>query len=1107
MTSFKFIPLRVHTTYSLLEGAMTIDDLASISRIMNIPAVALTDTGNLFGAAEFSRTLSHNGIQPIIGCQLQIESLEEENQDKKLITDKIGNSSSIVLLVQNENGYLNLLRLINKACQVCKPGRDVLVDIKDLDKFSSGLIALSGGLDGEIFNLLLKNKIKQAEIFLDRITSIFQDKFYLEITRFGLPEENQVEGSLIDLSLRKGIPLVATNESFFFNESMYEASRVLLNISDSTDISRKEGTSITKHHRFKAPEEMLEIFSDIPRTCQNTVEIAKRCSFMIEQSFPIPPKFPFKGNFSEKEELTFSARRGLTYRLSHEFSDESLAQVEISKVKKKYHNRLEDELRIIVGMGYSGYYLIVSDLIKWARRKGIPVGPGRGSGAGSLVAWALSITNVDPIKWWLPFERFLNPGRVSMPDFDIDFCQDRRDEIIRYIQSRYGSDCVALISTFGKLQTRAVVRDVGRSLGLPYNFVNKICRFLPSDSTKSPPLREILHKNHGLRSLVLKDEQINKLIEIASKIEGFQRNVSTHAAGVLISDSSLRERIPLYYDSKSGLQVTQLNMKDIEFIGLIKFDFLGLKTLTVIQKTIDQINQRGESVPPLNLISLRDSMTFNLLQKAETVGVFQLESQGIRSVLEKLIPNSFEEIIALIALYRPGPMDHIQQYIACKNRRRAVTYAHPDLENLLRETFGVMVYQEQIMQIAQKIAGYKLGEADILRRSMSKKIPEEMNSQRDKFIRGAHKNGVVSSVADLIFKQMAKFALYGFNKCHACPYALITYQTAYLKANYPFDFMSSLMTHELLSSSGISLYYKELKRMNIKLLQPCINRSFADFSVENIENRLLAIRCSLSAIKNISSESIDFLVRERETRGPFKTVLDFLKRLDTKIINKRTLENLVASGSLDIFNRNRSEIYENVSFLIKLSRKIQDESSCNQLSLLPKFRSLSQDNIDHSDLVYNQGLTNLEQHSHWTKSMILKKEFESTGMCFSVHPLEKYDGVLDDLSLKITNSVEIPDYILNRRSYKNIFLITLGIVIEKKDSRGNDGFFLVMTLSDMYSFYDVKLPHDRYEKYKDKLTVGCCFIFHLSIDSNREKNNQPIILGAVDLKEFGELRE
>src|SRR5229473_636727 len=754
-----------------------------------MPALALTDTGNLFGALEFAQAASEAGIQPIIGCEL---GLRRESDGRAIRIGPAPPPDSVVLLAQNERGYRNLLKLVSKSFLETAGGEPPQLDIAAFEGSSDGLLLLTGGPAGPLGRLLLEGQGPAAEALLARLALLFPGRLYVELMRHGLAAEDRIEAALIDLAYAHDLPLVATNGVFFATAEFYEAHDVLLCIAEGTVVGEPNRRRLTQQHHFKAPAAMRLLFADVPEAIVN----ARRCAYMPEPRKPILPPFPTPSGRDETEELRAMAWEGLDLRLRTQVFRPGMSESERDEAAKPYRERLDFELGVIIQMGFAGYFLIVAEFIQWAKGSDIPVGPGRGSGAGSVVAWALTITDLDPLRFGLLFERFLNPERVSMPDFDIDFCQDRRDEVIRYVQQKYGRARVAQIITFGTLQARAVLRDVGRVLGMPYGQVDRLSKLVPYNPAHPVTLEKAIASEPQLQQQRDSDEAVARLLTIALKLEGLYRHASTHAAGVVIGDRPLAELVPLYRDPRSDMPVTQFNMKWVELAGLVKFDFLGLKTLTVLARCLELLAARGITLDLANL-PLDDRASYELLARGDTVGVFQVEGAGVRDMLKKLRPDRFEDIIAVVSLYRPGPMENIPRYIAVKHGEEAPDYLHPALEEILKETHGIMIYQEQVMQIAQVLAGYTLGGADLLRRAMGKKIQSEMNAQRQLFVEGAAARGVGRGRAELIFDQMAKFAGYGFNKSHAAAYALVAYQTAYLKANHPVEFMAASMTLDL----------------------------------------------------------------------------------------------------------------------------------------------------------------------------------------------------------------------------------------------------------------------------------------------------------------------
>jgi DNA polymerase-3 subunit alpha len=969
-----FVHLKVRSAYSLTEGANKVDAVVALAKAQAMPAVAVTDRNNLFGALEFAQYASKAGIQPIMGCDL---GLRREEEGGIAAASKLPSVDWLTLLVQNEQGYLNLMRLVSRAHLEFKTGSISALPLAELEGHCDGLLAFTGSTGSGVGRLLLAGQIPAAEHMLERLQTLFDGRLYVELQRHGEDSERRIEAPLLDLAYARGLPLVATNDVHFPKASMYEAHDVLLCIEQGAHIEDPNRRRLTPEHYFKSAAEMRSIFSDLPEACDNTLAVARRCAYMPEPRKPILPRYTKLGGRAEKDALKEMAEAGLAIlKASGRLADDIALE--------RYEERLVYELNMIEKMGFSGYFLIVADFIQWAKDNSIPVGPGRGSGAGSLVAWALKITDLDPLRWGLLFERFLNPERVSMPDFDIDFCQDKRDQVIRYVRDEYGHDRVAAIITFGKLQARAVLRDVGRVLGMPYGQVDRICKLVPNNPAKPVTLGQALESEQLLKEQYQADEEIKRLIDLALQLEGLFRNASTHAAGVVIGDRPLEELVPLYRDTdnKESLPATQFNMKWVETAGLVKFDFLGLKTLTVIEKACGLI---GHDKIKIDKLPLDDEPTFRMLAKGDAYGVFQMEGSGMRDILSKLKPNRFEDLIALVALYRPGPMDDIPTYISVKNGQEKPDYLHPSLKGILEETYGIMVYQEQVMQIAQVLSGYSLGGADLLRRAMGKKIQSEMDAQRATFIEGARKNDVEDARASMIFDKVAKFAGYGFNKCHSAPYALVAYQTAYLKANYPVEFFAASMTLDMGNSDKIGNFRRELERLQIPLLGPDVNKSMAEFAVETTPEGKKAVRYALSAIKGVGREAMLRLAEERLENGPFKDLFDFAERLDQRVANKRLIEGLVKAGAFDSLNKNRAQTFGAVEALARHSQATHESRGSNQNSLFGDDTA--------------QRRPQLPKMPDWAPMERLQNEFAAIGFYLSSHPLAAYERSLQRLGV------------------------------------------------------------------------------------------------------------
>lgn len=1065
----RFVHLHVHSAYSLAEGAIPIKSLIKKTAAMQCPAVAVTDSMNLFGAMELSLEAAKSGVQPILGATVLVADGEYE--------------SEIVLLVQSETGYLNLSEILT-SCYLTSDGASRPSATWDtIRNFSEGLICLTGGIKGPVSRLLLARQTNAVQEKVQLLKSFFPDRLYLEVQRHGDARENQIENDLIDLAYAYDIPLVATNECYFPDRDFYDAHDALLCIAEGRYISEDDRRRVTPEHYLKTPEEMIELFSDLPEAIQNTVVIAQRCHYFLRVVKPILPPFRTETGRNEFEELKAQAQLGLKWRLENFVFPYVAGDVDQKNLTKIYEERLDFELETIIKMGFPGYFLIVSDFIKWAKDHNIPVGPGRGSGAGSLVAWSLQITDLNPLQFNLLFERFLNPERISMPDFDVDFCQDRRDEVINYVQDRYGADHVAQIITFGKLQARAVVRDVGRVLQMPYGQVDKIAKMIPNNPAAPVTLEEALDKDPELNAQ-RSDEQIDRLLSIALKLEGLYRHASTHAAGVVIGDRPLQKLVPLYRDPRSTVPATQFNMKYVEQAGLVKYDFLGLKTLTVIQKAVEIIKQvHGQEIEILK-IPLDDKKTYDMISSGNSTGVFQLESSGMRDTLRKMRPNRFEDIIALVALYRPGPMDNIPKYIDVKEGREEADYLHPKLRPMLEETYGIMVYQEQVMQAAQILAGYTLGGADLLRRAMGKKIKEEMDAQRAIFVEGAGKySGVAPDRAAEIFEQIEKFAGYGFNKSHAAAYALIAYQTAWLKANYPVEFMAASMTLDMGNTDKLAVFRQALGQMEIPLLLPSVNSSQVDFSVEGT-----SIRYALAAIKGVGEQAMKDLIAERQKSGPFASLEDFLKRMDSKTLNKKQFENLVAAGALDCIHPNRAQLFEASESLVHFAAAMAEERKSAQNSLFAMEETASTDLAQH----------HLPSIPEWSPLEKLSYEFQAIGFYLSAHPLDSKKAQLERMRIITYQEVE---HKLNDRPSLRVQMAGVLLRKSEKISAKSGNKFAFLTLSDSSGVYEVVLFSEILSRSRSFLETGKALLLTADV----EQRDEQLRITVQDVKPLDEI--
>jgi DNA polymerase-3 subunit alpha len=1064
MNHADFVHLRVHSAYSLSEGAIKIKDLIKLCKKERMPAVAVTDTGNLFGALEFASAAADEGIQPIVGVQLGLK-----RTGSPMRPGLRPEPDQLVLLAQNSVGYANLIKLVSQGCLENEEGHPAVLPLSALEGLTEGLIALTGGPAGPVGRLLGEGQRPAAEAMLADLMRLFPDRLYVELMRHGLDAEKRIEAALVELADANGLPLVATNECFFADNGMYEAHDALLCIAGGTYVTEDNRRRVTPDHRFKSAAEMRALFADLPDAVDNTLAIARRCSFLLKSRKPLLPAFPTVEGRSEADELRAQAKAGLEERLARQVFRPDMDETERAEIRREYESRLEFELGVIIQMKFPGYFLIVSDFIKWAKDHGIPVGPGRGSGAGSLVAWSLTITDLDPIRFGLLFERFLNPERVSMPDFDIDFCQDRRDEVIAYVQQRYGRDRVAQIITFGKLQARAVLRDVGRVLQMPYGQVDKICKMVPNNPAAPVTLAEAIASEPMLQAMRDEDESVAKLMDMAQKLEGLYRHASTHAAGVVISDRPLTELIPLTRDPKSGTLVTQFNMKYVEQAGLVKFDFLGLTTLTILKRAVELLERQGTGID-LAALPLDDRASYELMARGDTVGVFQVEGAGMRDALKRMKPDRIEDVTALVSLYRPGPMDNIPQYIKVKNGEEKPNYLHPTLEGILKETFGIIIYQEQVMQIAQVLSGYTLGGADLLRRAMGKKIKAEMAAQREAFIKGAVERGVDSGQAGQIFDLVDKFAGYGFNKSHGAAYALVAYQTAYMKANHPVEFLAASMTYSIANTDKLNVFRQEMQRLGIKLLPPDVNRSQPDFAVERLPDGAKAIRYALAAIRNVGRPAMEAVVAERERNGPFKDPFDLARRVENGVLNKRQLENLINAGALDSLNPNRAQLFQAVDLLLRDAAEAANE------------RETGQSNLFGGDTA-SLPIPALPAVAPHTPMEQLRLEFDAIGFYLSAHPLDQHAKALARLGV-----IGYREMLAKAGRGGSTRFRVAGIVTarqERTSAKGNR--FAFLQLSDTTGSFETTVFSELLAAHRDLMTAGQAVILTIDVQKTGDE--------------------
>ncbi len=1042
-----FNHLKIHTQYSICEGAIKIDDLKNYCKVNKIKSVGLSDTSNLCGSLEFSENLSKTGTQPIIGTQI-------------LFNFK-GEVGLLPLIAMSETGYKKIIELSSKSYLNNDENIEPQCNLEILLDNSDGVILLSGSINSLIGKLFNKGKFFEIEEIYKIVKKKFGDNFYIEIQRHNDQNEKSFENYNLGLSKKFGIPIIATQEIYYLDKSMHDAHEALICIGQKTYLNDKNRISFSDQHYFKSSDEMNKLFSDLPEALENNYNLPLRCSFRPVPSKPVLPNIGSEKNGSADKTLALNSEEGLINKFINHFNI-SKDKIETNLKFKIYKDRLDHELKIITEMKYASYFLIVSDYIKWAKNNDIPVGPGRGSGAGSLVAWCLSITDLDPINFNLIFERFLNPDRISMPDFDIDFCEEKRDLVFEYLNNKY-KDSVAHIITFGKLKARMVIRDVGRVIGLPYGFVDSISKMIPFDPSRPQSLTECINNEPRLQKLIKEDSRVKKLIDLSLKLEGLNRNVATHAAGVVIADKKLTDTVPLYKDASSNLLLpsTQFDMYSAENAGLIKFDFLGLKTLTVINKTQRLIRKKNKEFKIEN-IDYEDQKVFDLLSSGYTVGLFQLESSGMREALINMKPNHLEDIIALVALYRPGPMSNIPTYNNCKHGKENPDYLHPLLEEILKPTYGVIIYQEQVMQIAQKLSGFTAGEADILRRAMGKKKRSELEKQKQRFIEGALKNGINKETAAGIFLKIEPFAEYGFNKSHAAAYAIIAYQTAYLKTYFSDEFFAASMSMDISNQSKLSEFYEEVKRLNIKIIRPDINKCFADFKSDG-KNFYYA----LGAIKSVGFEAILNIVNERSKNGSFKSIHDFINRVNPKDINKLQLEGLVKSGAFDSLNSNRQSIFNSIPKLILKSKSIFENKVANQIDLFEKEESIGENILDNTE--------------DWNFEDRLAKEFQSIGFFISDHPINKYKEIFDDY--KIT---DYKNFVSNNNAQETNIGATLLKVQERKTSKGNS--YAIIKLTDLTSVFELFVFSEVLESNRSILIEGNSLLITLNKNTSNDEN-------------------
>jgi len=1033
-----FVHLHVHTDYSLIDGCVRIKELVRAAAAAGMPAVAVTDQGNLFGMVKFYRAAEQAGIKPIIGTDLWVHNPAEPNRPARLL-----------LLCQDHQGYLNLTRLVTRSYTEGQQQGVPTIHKEWLGELNQGLIALSGGPGADIGRALLAANTELADSLAQEWSALFPGRYYLEVMRTGRPADEAHLHAVVALAQRHKLPVVATNDVRFLEAKDFEAheARVCIHNGRTLDDSRRP-RDYSEQQYLRSPAEMAELFADVPEALENSVEIARRCNLELTLGQHVLPEFPIPKGMTTDAYFRDQARTGLEQRLRSLFDPQA---ADFGELRREYDERLAFELDVIIKMGFPGYFLIVADFIQWAKDNGIPVGPGRGSGAGSLVAYALQITDLDPIRYELLFERFLNPERVSMPDFDVDFCMEGRDRVIDYVARRYGRERVSQIITYGTMAAKAVVRDVGRVLGHPYGFVDQIAKLIPFEIGMT--LDKALEQEEQLQQRYQQDEEVRALIDLAQSLEGLSRNAGKHAGGVVIAPSALTDFTPLYCEQGSEATVTQFDKDDVEAVGLVKFDFLGLRTLTIIDWALKTINgqrrEQGDTELAIEAIALDDPATFRLLQDCATTAVFQLESRGMKDLIKRLQPDCFDDIIALVALFRPGPLQSgmVDDFIERKHGRAKVHYPHPDLEPILKPTYGVILYQEQVMQIAQVLAGYTLGQADMLRRAMGKKKPEEMAKQREIFVEGARARDVDEQQATYIFDLMEKFAGYGFNKSHSAAYALVSFQTAWLKAHYPAAFMAAVLSADMDNTDKVVMLIDECRDMQLTVESPNINTCQVAFSVAEKQTVLYG----LGAIKGVGSAALEGIIADREQNGPYTDLFDLCRRIDLRKANRRVLEALIRSGALDVLDTNRARTMASLTTALQMAEHHSRDSVTGQNDL---FGGMDSSHSSSESFV-------LTEAPEWDDEQRLNGEKETLGLYLSGHPIERYETELASL---------VTSRIAELRPSNDQSVVVAGLVtaIRTMNSRRGERIAFV-TLDDRSGRLEVAVFAEAYQRFRDLL--------------------------------------
>jgi DNA polymerase-3 subunit alpha len=1064
-----YVPLRIFSCYTMLEGAIDPKAAAKQARRLDFPAAALTDRNGLYGAMPFTDACLEEGVQPVIGTLLGIVRPGTPESGPRVI-------DWLALYAQDEPGYRNLCALVSSAHLDRPVEEEAHVALEALEGRTDGLIALTGGGEGALARLIAEGQMPAMEAMAARLERLFPGRLYVELSRRGDAVEQAAEARLIDLAYDRGLPLVATNPAAYAEAEFHRAHDAMLCIAQSSQIDRGDRIRSSPEAWLKPAMDMRALFADLPEAIENSAVVARRCAFGAPKRRPILPRTAGDVE-AEAEQLRRDARAGLEQRLAQY---PGLGEAE----RQAYFDRLEFETDVIAGMGFPGYFLIVADFIKWAKEQGIPVGPGRGSGAGSVVAWALTITDLDPIRLGLLFERFLNPERVSMPDFDIDFCETRRGEVIHYVQQRWGEDRVAQIITFGKLKARAVLKDTGRVLQMPYGQVDRLAKLIPNHPTEPWTLERALNGVPELAAEYRNDGQVRRLFDLAMKLEGLPRHSSTHAAGVVIGDRPLDQLVPLYRDPRSDMPVTQFDMKYVEAAGLVKFDFLGLKTLSVLRKAVEMLARRGIDVD-LDRIPWDDEAVYRLLQRGETVGVFQLESEGMRRTLAAVKPTGFGDIVALVSLYRPGPMDNIPSFGARKNGREPIHYPHPTLEDVLKETYGIFVYQEQVMEAAKVLAGYNLGEADLLRRAMGKKIKSEMDAQRSRFVEGCAANGIGEAKASELFALIDKFAGYGFNKSHAAAYALVAYQTAWLKAHYPVEFYAASMCFDMTQTDKLAIFVEDVRRMGVSCLPPSVNASHAEFAVEGTGDEL-AVRYALGALKGVGARAMEQLVEEREARGPFRDLDDFAARIDPRLLNRRQIESLAGGGAFDGIAE-RPAVFAAAETILSAAASAADARESGQGGL------------------FGEGPANvvpirMPSSSEWTLAQRMAQEKESFGFYYSAHPIDNYRHFVEAEGARNFAEVASVETPADGGRTGAVMAALIEEVRWRTSARGRR--YMIATLSDSSGQFEATVFDDIVaEQVANAARAGSCGLLGVELDRRPGEEAPRVTIRSIQLLE------